>query len=104
MIAAGEVVEGPFSVVKELLENALDAGATEIYIQVFESGMKKILVRDNGSGIHPDDVRLAVCEHSTSKIKNVYDIESVASYGFRGEALSSIHSVSDMMVLSRPPK
>ena len=102
MIAAGEVVEGPSSVVKELLENALDSGATEIGIQIFESGMKKILVRDNGSGIHPDDVKLAVCEHATSKIETVYDIESVSSYGFRGEALSSICSVSDMTVLSRP--
>ena len=104
MIAAGEVVEGPFSVVKELLENALDAGATEISIQISDSGMKKILVRDNGAGIHPDDIKLAVCEHATSKIQTVYDIESVSSYGFRGEALSSIHSVSDMTVLSRPAK
>ena len=100
-IAAGEVIEGPFSVVKELIENALDAGATDVDIQVFDSGMKKIIVRDNGGGIHRDDITLAVMEHATSKITDIHDIEQVASYGFRGEALSSIASVSDLTILSR---
>jgi len=101
-IAAGEVIEGPFSVVKELLENSLDAGATEITLQVSEAGMKKIVVRDNGEGIFPDDIERAVMEHATSKIADIQDIERITSYGFRGEALSSIASVAAVTILSRP--
>ncbi|OHD68569.1 MAG: hypothetical protein A2W19_12315 [Spirochaetes bacterium RBG_16_49_21] len=100
-IAAGEVVEAPFSVVKELVENSIDAGATQVDIQVSEGGLKKIVVRDNGSGIHHDDMSLAVAEHATSKIRDIHDIERIGSYGFRGEALSSISAVSRITILSR---
>ncbi len=100
-IAAGEVVEGPFSVIKELLENSLDAGATEIDVQVHDSGLKKILVRDNGQGIEPEDIELVIADYATSKIDDVYDIHRVDTYGFRGEAVSSISSISDITILSR---
>jgi len=103
-IAAGEVVEGPFSVIKELIENSADAGSDRIEIQITDSGLKKIIIKDNGSGIHRDDIKLALVEHATSKIEDVYDIETVTSYGFRGEALSSISSISDMTILSRRPE
>ena len=93
-IAAGEVVEGPFSVVKELLENSIDAEATEIDVEIFDSGLKKITVKDNGTGIHKDDLPLAVQNHATSKISDISDIEKISSYGFRGEALASISSIS----------
>jgi DNA mismatch repair protein MutL len=100
-IAAGEVVEGPFSVLKELLENSLDAGATAIDVEVEESGLKKIAVRDDGEGIRRDDIVLVAREHATSKMRRIEDIESIATYGFRGEALSSIASISKLSVLSR---
>ena len=100
-IAAGEVIEGPFSVVKELMENAIDAGATRIDVQVSESGLKKISVRDNGYGMYRDDIPLALTEHATSKIQDIHDIENISSYGFRGEALSSIASISRITILSR---
>ncbi len=100
-IAAGEVVEAPFSIVKELVENSIDAGADRIDIQVSESGLKRIAVSDNGSGIFRDDMSLAVAEHATSKITDISDIGRIRSYGFRGEALSSISSVSRLTILSR---
>ncbi|MCU0845334.1 MAG: DNA mismatch repair endonuclease MutL [Spirochaetes bacterium] len=100
-IAAGEVVEGPFSVVKELVENSIDAASTEIEVEVYDSGLKKIVVRDNGSGIHRDDVALALMEHATSKIREIGDIERIATFGFRGEALSSIAEISRITMYTR---
>ena len=100
-IAAGEVVDRPYSALKELVENSLDAGATEITIYVEKGGKQLIRVCDNGCGIEPDDMRTAFIPHATSKVSCVEDLDRITTLGFRGEALASIASISRTEIVSR---
>lgn len=100
-IAAGEVIERPVSVVKELVENSIDAGATNIIIKIYDGGKRKISISDNGSGINREDVNLAFIKHSTSKIENVDDLYRIHTMGFRGEALASIKAISNVTLISK---
>lgn len=97
-IAAGEVIERPASVVKELVENSIDAGSSQITIEIEESGLKKIQVTDNGEGIAQEDVALSLHRHATSKIKSQADLFRIRTLGFRGEAIPSIASISHFTV------
>ncbi len=102
LISAGEVVENPASVIKELVDNSIDAGASEITISIEEGGIKKIQIIDNGEGIDKEDIHLTYQPHATSKLKSAADLSSISTLGFRGEALASIASVSHLTVASNP--
>ena len=101
LIAAGEVVDRPASVLKELLENAIDAGATRISAEIRRGGVSMIRVTDNGCGMSPEDLPVAIRRHATSKIRTAEDLSSIGTLGFRGEALAAISAVSEIRILSK---
>ena len=103
-IAAGEVVERPASVVKELVENALDSGASTLRIEIHNGGRDSIRVSDDGCGMNPDDALLAFERHATSKLRGPDDLLAISTLGFRGEALPSIASVARVVLETRPPE
>ena len=101
LIAAGEVVDRPASVIKELVENSIDAGADRITVEIQRGGVLFMRVSDNGSGIEPEDLPIAVRRHATSKIKDADDLDAIMTLGFRGEALAAICSVADVRIISK---
>ena len=101
LIAAGEVVDRPASVVKELLENAIDAGGTVVTIEIRRGGVASIRVTDNGCGMDAEDLPVSILRHATSKIKDASDLTGISTLGFRGEALAAISSVSKMKIFSK---
>ena len=100
-IAAGEVIENPAAAIKEMVENSIDAGATSVTIEVKNGGKTLIKITDNGKGIPKDDLPLAIERHATSKLRQIEDLEKIDSFGFRGEALASIASISKMTIISK---
>jgi len=100
-IAAGEVIERPASVVKELIENSLDAGASIIHCAIEQGGIKKITISDNGCGMTPEDAELAFARHATSKLSQISDLDHIITMGFRGEALASIAAVAKVRLRTR---
>ena len=100
-IAAGEVIDRPASIIKELVENSIDAGATSISVEIRGGGIDLIRITDNGCGINRDDVKVAFVRHSTSKISNAEDLSFITSLGFRGEALASIAAVADVELITK---